>query len=89
MKNLKKTLAEYGLTQGEFAALVGVSRMTVNKWCADNPSSPSVHIAPKVERVLERLKKLHVGRRLPSAPMPSTARLERLRTLVGAAAARC
>lgn len=87
MKNLQKTLLEFGVTQAEFAQLVGISRMTVNKWCTER-ASPSIHLAEKAERVIARLKKLHIGRRLPSAPMAGQDRLERLRRLVGAAAAR-
>lgn len=52
-----------GLTQGEFAHLVGVSRVTVNLWC--NGKSPSKFLFEKIERVLNAITKAHDAGALP------------------------
>ncbi len=81
LQNLRTRLALVGVRQGDFAALVGVSRVTVGKWCSGR-TKPSRHVAEKAAAVLSRLELLYTQDRLPGRPLPPEKRIEELRALV-------
>lgn len=56
-------ITEAGLTQGEFADLVGASRITVNRWSKGQPVSKTFR-----PRVADLLKRLQVGIKLGLLP---------------------
>ncbi len=58
-----------GLTQGEFAELIGVSRNTVNLWM-NGPRRPHFLLRRRVDKALELLKKAVDDARLPGAMPP-------------------
>lgn len=58
-----------GLTQGEFAALVGVGRVTVYYWLS-GARRPSRHLARRVRRALALLQDALDNDKLPGALPP-------------------
>lgn len=70
-----------GLTQTQFANLVGVSRVTVNTWVRGH-MKPRRHIQPRVARALKLINEALEARRLPVDPriwdVAVTRQLERL-----------
>lgn len=82
MNDLKQTLIDLGISQGEFAKLVGVSRVTVGWWC-NARHQPNKWTRPVVDRVLERLESARADGSLAALDTlaNSTERLELLRAL--------
>lgn len=75
---LKKT----GVTQTEFAAIAGVSRVTVSNWTRNEAE---VHDArkPKIARLLDILSKAHADGKLPlPQPTPRANRLLEIKKVI-------
>ncbi len=77
-------IASAGLTQAEFAKLVGVSRVTVNTWVRGK-MHPHHFISDKVDAALARLRK---ATRAGTLPLRGTRRSDRL-ALISAVVLAC
>lgn len=68
-----------GLTQSEFAALVGANRISVNHWI-NKRRTPSRHIMPRIRKALALIERAVEADKLPGdIPSPSArARKERI-----------
>jgi transcriptional regulator with XRE-family HTH domain len=56
-------LAANGVSQADFASLVGVSRVTVNLWC--NGKRPGKFLVDRVHRLLDAVRKAGELGKLP------------------------
>lgn len=63
-------VAKAGLTQSEFAALVGANRISVNHW-VNKRRTPHRHLAPRVKKALQLIARAVEAGRLPGA-IPGT-----------------
>lgn len=74
-------VSKAGLTQREFAALCGVSRVTVNLWVKEK-MKPCRFIAPFVKDTLEAIEHAIEKKRLPLAA--KTSRKDRVELILKA-----
>lgn len=70
------------LSQGDFAAMIGVSRVTVNLWCNGRP--PSKFLVEKIQKTLDAVRKASDAGKLPIKHRRGLTREQRIAALTDA-----